>query len=244
MSSVVSILDRDNWDDRTDNIGVVEPLERRILWIPRDLWCNTIQNRINSAFGRGGHELLLRCLEEHKIEAESSICFRRSATIHCFRDLQVFVPIYEVMRFWYPLHPTKPIEEGRKPIEFKPPGELLSGERIHQWIGARISSDKGGSDLNRIERQKTLLRCLLEQNFDFKKLVADREYFSIYGEGVFDDLKLVGPDWKFDTLGPLRHAKKGQMQVVVRMSRIHPRSIIRKLIAHIKITPRSNSEKN
>jgi len=53
MSTVVSILDRDNRDDRTDNIGIVEPLKRRVLWIPRDLWCNTIKNRINRAFGRG-----------------------------------------------------------------------------------------------------------------------------------------------------------------------------------------------
>ncbi|OGE25068.1 MAG: hypothetical protein A3J42_02755 [Candidatus Dadabacteria bacterium RIFCSPHIGHO2_12_FULL_53_21] len=244
MSTVVSILDRDNRDDRTDNIGIVEPLKRRVLWIPRDLWCNTIKNRINRAFGRGGHKLLLSCLEEHKIKAESSICFRRSATIHCFRDLQVFVPIDEVMRFWYPLHPTKPIEEGRKPIVFSPPGELLSGERIHQWIGARISFDKGGSDLNRIERQKTLLRCLLEQNFDFKKLIVDQEYFSIYGSNVFEDLKQVGPDWKFETLGPLKHAKIGQMLVVVKMSRIHPRAVIRKLLAHLKISPGKNFDKN
>lgn len=244
MSTVVSILDRDNWDDRTDNIGIVEPLKRRVLWIPRDLWCNTIKNRINRAFGKGGHKLLLSCLEEHKITAESSICFRRSATIRSFRDLQVTVPVDEVMEFWYPLHPTKPIEDGKKPIVFNPPDELLSGERIHQWMGARVSFNKGSSDLNRIERHKILLRCMLEQKFDFKKLISDREQFSIYGSSVFEDIKQVGPDWKFDTLGPLRHAKKGEMQVVVRMSRIHPRSIIRKLIARIKTTPRSNSDKN
>lgn len=231
MSTVVSIMDRDNWDARTDNIGVVQPLKRRILWIPRDLWSNTIQNRINRAFSMGGHKLLLSCLEEHKVDVESSICFKRSATIQSLRDVKVYVPIKEIMRFWYPLHPTKPLEEGRKSIIFNPPGELLSGERIHQWLGARTSFDKGNSDLNRIERHKILLHRLLEQNFDFKKLINDQEYFSIYGSSVFEDLKQVRSNWKFETLGPLEHAKIGQMLVVVKKSRLHPRHLTKKILS-------------
>jgi hypothetical protein len=42
---------------------------------------------------------------------------------------------------WIPrdlwLSPQRPIEEGKRRIVFKPPFEELSGERIHQWIGAR-----------------------------------------------------------------------------------------------------------
>lgn len=152
MSTVVSIMDRDSWSERTDNIAVVEPHNKRILFIPRDLWCETLHNRINTAFRTGGHELLLACLNEHNLQVDSSICVRRSAIANSLRDAQIYVPIKEVMKFWHPLHPTRPIEEGRKSTAFTPPGEVLSGERVHQCMGARYTIDEENSDLRRLDR--------------------------------------------------------------------------------------------
>ena len=73
MSTVVSVMDEDSWDARTDNIAVVEPARKRILWIPRDLWCPRLDNRINRAFAIGGHELLIDGLGEHSIRVYASI---------------------------------------------------------------------------------------------------------------------------------------------------------------------------
>jgi len=231
MSTVVSIMDRDSWSERTDNIAVVEPLKKRILFIPRDLWCDTMQNRINTAFRTGGHELLISCLHEHEVEVDASLCLRRTATAESLRDAQVYVPIRKVMRFWYPLHPTRPIEEGRKPIVFTPPGELRAGERIHQWMGARYTIDKRNSDLRRLDRHITLLRSLLEQNFDFTRLITNKEYYSTYGASVFEDLTQVEADWKLEVLGPVAHKKIGRRLVVIKKSRFHPKYVLKKIIS-------------
>jgi hypothetical protein len=231
MSTVVSIMDRDNWSERTDNIAVVEPHKKRILFIPRDLWCDTLQNRINTAFRTGGHELLLACLNEHKIQVDSSICLRRAATIDGLKDIQIYVPIRKVMKFWYPLYPTRPIEDGRKSIVFTPPGELLSGERIHQWMGARYTIDEGNSDIRRLDRHITLLHSLLEQNFDFTRLVANEEHFSTYGSSVFEDLRQVRAGWKLEVLEPVEHKKIGKRLVVIRKSRFHPKYVLQKIIS-------------
>lgn len=231
MSTVISIMDEDSWNGRTDNIVVVEPVERQILWIPRDLWSKTVNNRINIAFRTGGHRLLIECLREYDIKVESSICFKRSATINSCQNLRVWVPVVRIMKFWYPLNPTKPIKEGKKSITFTSDGELLAGERIHQWMGARISFDDRGGDLNRIERHKILIRRLLAQNFDFKKLICDPDRFSTYGASVFEDLKQVSLDWSFETFGPLLHAKYGRRLVLVKTSRFHPKPILKNMLS-------------
>lgn len=233
MSTVVSIMDRDSWSERTDNIAVVEPLKKRILFIPRDLWCDRLQNRINCAFRTGGHELLISCLKEHEVHVHASLCLRREATAESLRDAQIYVPIRKVMKFWYPLHPTRPIEEGRKSIVFTPPGELLSGERIHQWMGARYTIDEGNSDLRRLDRHITLLRSLLEQNFDFAKLVANEEQVSTYGSNVFEDLRQVGADWKLEVLEPVEHKRIGKRLVVIKKSRFDPKYLLQKIISSL-----------
>lgn len=227
VSTVISVMDEDSWDARMDNIAVVEPGRRRILWIPRDFWCPALDNRINRAFAIGGHELLIACLREHGIRVESSICIRRGATIMALESESVRVPIERMIKFWYPLKPTRPIEEGRKVVEFHPPGETLSGERIHQWLGARKPLDGDESDLPRIERQKTFVRALLAGNFDFTKLLRDRDRISIHGTGAFEDLRQVGSYWKHKTIGPLAHAQVREMPVVVRKNGLHPLYLLR-----------------
>jgi hypothetical protein len=99
------------------------------------------------------------------------------------------------MDFWYPLAPTRPIEEGRKQVSFRPPSERLSGERLHQWIGARTRVTGAGSDLQRIERQQALVQVLLSSEFDFARALADPALFRTAGRDPFAILGMVGQDW-------------------------------------------------
>jgi hypothetical protein len=115
------------------------------------------------------------------------------------------------MSFSYPLTPTSRIEDGSKTITFNPPAENLSGERIHQWIGAR-----GATDLHRIERQKIFLRRLLDTGFDFSTFLDDITGFKTDNlEDSLANLKAIRSDWRFDTLGPLRTEVISGRQVLV-----------------------------
>lgn len=240
MNTVITITDREGWKADTDNIAIVEPVLRRILWIPRDLWSKKINDRINKAFARGGHKLLKKTLKEYKISVDSSICLQRSATTRIIESLRVWVPVKNTMKFLYPLKPTLPIEEGNKLITFNPPGEWLSGERIHQWIGARItpkdfeSRNLIGSDLNRIERQKVFVRSLIAQRFDFRKFIEKEDEYSTIGSRGFEDLRNIGPDWTMETYGPLEDTTiDGKMVLIKKRQRrrIDPMYFVRRLMS-------------
>ena len=174
-SAVVAILDRDDWGANTDIIVVADAAARRLTWIPRDLWSPKSNDRVGRAFAIGGGSLLLAALGELGFPCDGLLCLRRSASEAVLAAVSVTVPVSEPLDFWYPLQPTAPIESGRKAISFRPPSEHLSGERVHQWIGARLMIDRSGSDLFRLRRQAVLLRVLLSQGFDFRRAIADPE---------------------------------------------------------------------
>lgn len=202
-------MDRSGFHARTDNLVLVEPERSTLTWIPRDLWCDTVPGRINWAFRRGGHELLVAGLREHGFEASNSLVLSREATEAALADVVVVVPVPCRMVFSYPLTPTVPIEEGRKEVVFNPPAEVLRGERIHQWVGAR------GTDLHRIERQKILVRRLLERRFDFRRVLARPDWFRLVGDDCLADLGQVRPTWRFETVSGLTPATiDGQMVLV------------------------------
>jgi anionic cell wall polymer biosynthesis LytR-Cps2A-Psr (LCP) family protein len=202
VATVVSIMDRPGWDNRTDNIVVVEPERRVVTWVPRDLWSPLVQHRINAAFKRGGHATLRAALAEHGIPVEHGLCLTRAAVEVALSEVTVSVPVEKRLAFWYPLEPLVPIQCGRKRIEFEPPTEVLTGERLHQWMGARYAAapDVDGMDFGRIRRQQVLLRRLLEDGFDFASTLADSSRFSITGAGALDELRQVRTDWRFDVL--------------------------------------------
>ncbi len=192
----VAILDRDDWDANTDVIVLVDPVMRQLTWVPRDLWVPSLNDRINAAFARGGGERLIAALAELRLgDAEGALCLRRSATEAALDGLELTVPVSEPMDFWYPLTPTRPIEEGRKRIAFRPPAEHLSGERLHQWLGARTSVSGAGSDLHRIERQHQFVAALLATSFDFTTVLADSSRLNITGRDPLPVLRQVRPDW-------------------------------------------------
>jgi anionic cell wall polymer biosynthesis LytR-Cps2A-Psr (LCP) family protein len=151
---------------RTDVLVVADPSNRRLLWIPRDLWCESIGDRVNEAYRLGGADALLGALAEHGIRSEHVICVGREVTEAALEGIAVTVFVRERMEFLYPL-PGMTVPEGNRRVVFDPPAEKLSGERIHEWLGARFKPLGGGSDLERIERQKLFLLALLESGFDF-----------------------------------------------------------------------------
>ena len=224
MSTVLSILDRADWDGDacTDNIAVADPAERSLLWVPRDLWCTGFGDRINTVFASERHEGLLKALAEHGIRADHSLCIRRDAVERASADLSISVPVTERLEFRYPLAPDRPIEEGSKRIAFTPPEEVLDGERIHQWIGARFEpDDRGGpllkaSDYGRIRRQQVLLRRLLEDGFDFGSVLADPGLASASGPEARQELSLVDSGWRFSIIEDVRDVVRDGKRVLER----------------------------
>ena len=215
MSAVVAIMDRDDWDANTDNIVLVEPPRRRLLWVPRDLWCERLGDRINTAYKRGGHPLLIDALAEHCLRADTSVCLLRSATERALASLRITVPVECRLSFWYPLTPTSRLEEGHKVVVFEPPEEALAGERLHQWVGARRVPDGAGSDLERIERQKILVRRLLEDRFPLGRLLEDGALVTISDQRALDDLALVRPEWGLTTFSDVTPTIRDGKHVLV-----------------------------
>jgi hypothetical protein len=201
VATVVTVMDRPGFDQRTDNIVVVQPARHRLLWVPRDVWCDTLGDRVNGAFAAGGHDGLRRALASLGIEVDHSVCVPRAAVERALRDLVVTVPVPQPLRFWYPLEPLSRVQDGRKPVDFRPPSESLRGERIHQWLGARYGRDPAvpASDLARIRRQQVFVRALLRQGVDLATVLDDPEPPWASDPAAFDDLRRVRAWWRLAT---------------------------------------------
>jgi anionic cell wall polymer biosynthesis LytR-Cps2A-Psr (LCP) family protein len=199
VTTVVTVMDRPGGDANTDNVVVVDPRAHLLLWIPRDLYCEQLKDRINAAFPIGRRAALLRALGEHGFDVSHSLCMQRPAVEAVFSSLTVTVPVDRPMSFWYPREPQQPIEDGRKLIRFDPPAETLFGERLHQWIGARYQPDGPSNDLDRMKRQQVLLRQLLLDGFDFTRVLQRAEWISISDHVTLSELAQAAPTWSFAT---------------------------------------------
>jgi anionic cell wall polymer biosynthesis LytR-Cps2A-Psr (LCP) family protein len=216
-------MDRAMWNARTDNIVVVDASTRSLTWIPRDLWSPLLSDRINIAFSKGGHEKLLAALRDHEVDVDESICLLRDAVDDALRDVSVTVPVEQPLRFWYPMTPESEIEDGRKEVAFDPPSEELSGERIHQWIGARYDvAHADGSDTSRFPRQQVLIRCLIEDGFDFSRVLDDETKVSLTGDAALTEVRQVRADWHYTALDDVWPAKVEGKSVLVRRPRQVP----------------------
>lgn len=217
MATVIGVMDREGWDHRTDIITVIDPRKKEILWIPRDLYCERLGNRINTAFKKGGHELLIEALQEHGLEVENGICVLRSVIERSLIQYKIQVPVEQFEEFYYPLAPQLPIEEGKKIIQFHPPSEWLEGERFHQWIGARVPLEgyqDASGDLARIRRQQILLRRMLEEGFDFAHVGLGG--ISMTSPRALEEVTKLRADWRFRTLEDLKPVTKHSMYVFIR----------------------------
>jgi anionic cell wall polymer biosynthesis LytR-Cps2A-Psr (LCP) family protein len=214
-AAVVGITDRAGWSDvRTDNLVVVRPWRRELLWIPRDVWSPLAGDRINRAFERGGFPRLLAALWYLGLPVGHGVVLSRAATERLAERLDVRVPVAKPMRFRYPIEPTRPIREGEKVIAFDPPEERLTGERLHQWIGARYALEGPGSDLGRITRQQVLLRELLRRGVPLGSVLERPDEVRRFGapERV---LRRVEPGWDMRTLQPLVDESRDGAQILV-----------------------------
>jgi anionic cell wall polymer biosynthesis LytR-Cps2A-Psr (LCP) family protein len=204
MATALAIMDRASFDANTDVIVVADPGRARLTWVPRDLWCEELGDRVNQAYRLGGHTVLARALCEHGIEIDHSVCARRDAIEAVAAELVVRMPVRERRAFWYPVSPTAPIEEGRREIVFEPPFEDLTGERIHQWVGARYAVDGTGTDLDRIARQQELVALLLGDGSDLSRAADNPEALRASGPEALDELGQVDATWAIATFGPLQ----------------------------------------
>jgi hypothetical protein len=132
----------------------------------------------------------------------------------------VTVPVDRSRRYWYPLSPTERLEDGRKLVRFDPPSELLEGERLHQWAGARSNADRPPSplpDVDRIERQQVLFRRLREEGFPFSRALDDPALVSVSNPAALGVLAAVGPGWRCSTHERFRPAGiEGKLVLVAR----------------------------
>lgn len=232
MSTVVGIMDREGWRSRTDIVVIIDPGLRRLLWVPRDLYSPCIGDRINTAFKFGGHRALLAALAEHSLAADHSICLQRSALERALSGISVEVPIESDLSFEYPLSPSAPIESGRKTVRFAPPSEELSGERIHQWIGARYPSpgfERFGGDLERCRRQQVLLSSLLRAGLRYRPEAGE---ISCSSRAALDEAAMVDASWGFETMAGLEEVEIAGALVLVpreRPSRFTRPALLRKV---------------
>jgi hypothetical protein len=204
---VVAIMDRDDWSANTDNIVVVDPARRSLTWVPRDLWSSTVGDRINRAWAIGGFELLRVALAEHGFAVQAGVCFRRGVVSAHLARLMIDVPVDRRLTFRYPTEPERPIEEGSIVVTFEPPVAHLSGDGVHQWVGARSVLVGDGSDLDRIRRQQTLVRELLRSGHDPSGVLDDATGVAVDGADALVTLRSVTKDWTtatFDQVVPTR----------------------------------------
>jgi hypothetical protein len=95
--------------------------------------------------------------------------------------------------------------------------ERLSGERLHQWVGARYAVDGVSSDLHRLARQGVLLRALLQQGADFSLVLADPALVTIEGDPL-SVLSQVRAVWQMRVFDRVRDETIGKRMVLQRCS--------------------------
>ena len=233
MATVVGILDRDFWSANTDNIVIADPATKSLTWIPRDLWCPSLSHRVNKAFARGGVEGLVSALGELGFACDHAGVLRRSATERAAMSISVDVPVEKKLDFWYPLHPTQPLEEGQKIVSFRPPSERLSGDRIHEWLGARKRSAVPGmrgldNDWQRMRRQQVFVLALIEQGFDFSFLLTDKDLVQVSSGDGLRELALIDATWRLNSFDDVRDETIDGMRVLVKASERVSRGVVDK----------------
>jgi len=194
-------MDRDPGpeDQNTDVNVVVDPGGRTLTWIPRDLFSKKLGDRINSVFRLGGDQARYReIIADVGFRVEHSVIIWPKAVCRAIEGVSVLVPINKVTKYLYPLTPWQEMKRGGKKVEFSSRTGPLSGERIHQWIGARTRLPGSWSyhpypDFDRCLRQQRLIRVLLDTGFKFSRLLGDG--FKASGPGAIDELKKVNRRW-------------------------------------------------
>lgn len=192
-------MDRSCWSTGdTDNIVVVDPVKRKLTWIPRDLWCASLGGRVNTAFRAAGWEGFREALRQLGFEAEHGLVLLRSVTEEFLATCSVWVPVHERIVLRYPTgRPPCDIEDGSREVRFDPPTVLLKGPRVHEWLGARYGENpKHATDRFRMERQALFVRELMRQGADFASFVQSDDVFVSDGKAL-EEVSQARPNWEF-----------------------------------------------
>jgi hypothetical protein len=195
MTTVVAVMDAPSFSRCTDVIVVVQPASRRLLWVPRDLFCPRLGERINHAYARGGSSGLIAALAEHRIAAENTVCLRPDGIRPALADCAFTIPVRASIEARY----------HGETFHFRAPVDRLWGERIHAWIGARdVKGERRGlPDLNRIARQQELVAVLLGERFDFARFLAPGLPVEVSSSAAVEALSGVRSTWRIETLDGL-----------------------------------------
>jgi anionic cell wall polymer biosynthesis LytR-Cps2A-Psr (LCP) family protein len=225
---VIAVMDRNEWTANTDIIVIVIPSQKKLVWIPRDLYSETINNRINKAFCKGRTDLLLKCVNAigFNFNIEHCICLWPTSIEKFINKIgSIEVPVKTTRELKYPLHRHKPIEEGFKVITFNEPSEILTGDRFHEWIGARYAvKPKGliGCDLDRIIRQQILIKELLNKNVDLNiidgeiiKNIEDIKDIRGLNVETIQILKSIDSSWSISTIKHLDNKRINNKSVLI-----------------------------
>lgn len=217
MATIVGIMDERSLRGRTDVMVLAQPERERLVWVPRDLWCPRLGDRINRAYELGRHAGLEAALAEHGLEAGHGLVVSRAATERVIAGLDVMMPVARALELQVPAVPGGDIREARRKVRFDPPATRLRGDRIHDWVSGRYSPDpREAGDLARIRRQQLLLAVLLGEGAELGGVLDRPEEFDLTSPHALSELEVVRADWKFETLGPLTPRRMNGKEVLTR----------------------------
>lgn len=217
MATVVGVMDERSLGGRTDVIVVSDPKRKHLLWVPRDLWCEGLGDRVNRAFELRGHEGLKAALAEHGVVADHGLVLSRAATERVIAGLDVMMPIAKSFSLTVPEVPGGHIREAKREVSFDPPATRLHGVLVHDWLSGRYSSDPAeAGDLGRIRRQQLMLVVLLGERADLSGVLENAEEFGVTSEAALGELTEVRADWTIETFGPLTPRRIDGKEVLTR----------------------------
>ncbi len=216
MATAVGIMDERSLRARTDVLVVVDPAAESLQWVPRDLWCPKLGDRVNRAFELGGFRGLAAALAEHDIECANGLILSRTATERLIAGLDVMMPIPRSIELRVPAVPGGEIMEASRTVIFEPPAARLRGDGIHDWLSGRYSPDpRESSDLARIRRQQLFLAVVLGEGTDLSAALERTEEFELSSDAALLELRGVHATWKMQTVGPLSPSRIDGMEVLV-----------------------------
>ncbi len=204
MATVVGVMDERSLRGRTDVTVVVDPERKHLLWIPRDLWCEDLGDRVNRAFELRGHDGLKAALAEHGIAIDHGLVLSRAATERVIAGLDVMMPVARASRLPFRKFRagTSGRRSGRSASTRRRPGSMETS--IHDWLSGRYSSDRNeAGDLGRIRRQQLLLVVLLGERADLSGVLDAAERVRSELGSRAGDLAAVRTGWTCGTFGPL-----------------------------------------
>ena len=217
MATVVGVMDERSLLARTDVTVVADCERERLLWVPRDLWCDGLGDRVNRAYELGGHAGLKAALAEHGIDVGDGLVLSRAATERVIAGLDVMMPVARSFALTVPDVPGGDIEEARREVRFDAPATRLRGDLIHDWVSGRYSTEPSESDdLGRIRRQQLLLAVLLGDGADLSGVLDRPEEIDLTSKAALGELAAVRADWRFETFGPLTPRRIDGKEVLTR----------------------------